>query len=237
MSDCAISVKPLVHKVFASIACLVSMSVVDAQRAGHRPSKKESLDSLGTARYRMDSIAIEELAGEKDLIEHIYTMPLDQHVFGYYPFGVSNRRFLTSIVNGEHGVTYQVLIGKKVQKLWTWEVRHTHRAPKFKGTFALMLRQEGFEIWGSVSPSAAKILNEVTPLAGYGFAGQVDDEFFAWTVRVDGTKGPIYSIDMPRKDFDRMYPITPEESTALKKGSRWWPIVVKGTEVSANGFP
>ena len=154
---------------------------------------------------------------------HIYSMgPGEQKVFGYYPMGRSDRRYLAVTIDGWQALLFQRVKGKHARRIWRLTLTKAAGKPKFTGTLAKILLRHGVMVTGVIPGSARHDLNKSFGLAAYGFDGI--GNLSAWTINQDGSLGPIYdNIELPKGTF----PIVPEETMALRLGKISWPSNLK----------
>ena len=186
-----------------------------------------ALEKLGTARKAFESKVIEDPRYE--LEDGIYAMPLEQHVDGYYPFGVSDRRFLASLANGDKSLLYQQLRHGHARTLWRIELggeRSDKNVPvpaSIKGTMARMLIRKGFLLPKEMTAQQRKALFAVKRYAAYGYGGPEGGDLWAWIVQSDGTWTSIYDYSRLMTDRAEFFPVLAIEANALGKGTSPWP--------------
>lgn len=147
-------------------------------------SPGSKLELLCEARLNFEKKVVENPRYE--LEEHIHTMPLDQHVIGYYPVGRADWRILIDFVPEAKALIYQRMQGGKVHTLWRLPLRSGKRLVA-KGTIALLLSKSAAQPGRRLTKSQATLLKIIQPLAGYDMEGVDGDQCAAFVVGKDGT--------------------------------------------------
>ena len=186
-----------------------------------------ALAKLGTDRKAFEKAVVE--VERYDMEEHIYAMPLDQHLDGYYPFGVSSRRFLASLSNGHHSLLYQVMRDGRAHTLWRLSLGGSERLkpravpPSIKGTMARMLFRQGFLLPKKLTTQEESAVFAVKQYAAYGYGGEGGEDLWAWIVQSEGSWSSIYDYSRVMTYRDKFFPVLGAEASALTLGSSAWP--------------
>lgn len=154
--------------------------------------------------------------------DRIYTMPLDVHVVGFYPVGVSNRRYLIEINGDPKAILFQQISGTRAWTKWRLELQPKKRTPRFRGTIAQMLARGGVDIKGKVTDEQGTALNTVGPFAAYDFQGPTGSDISAWLVKSDGSSTSTHAYQSGDP-----FPIVDEEAALLGLGRHSWPTGVQ----------
>lgn len=177
------------------------------------------LEKLARARRAFEDKVVEHASDETNH-DQIYSMgPGSQKVYGYYPVGKSDSRFLAYTLDNWETLLYQRIEGKRAKRIWRLLLRKSTGKSKFTGTLALMLQRHNVEVSGHIPASARKALNQTFKFAAYGYDGE--SNLYAWTINADGSLGPEYRCDGYTERG--IFPIVPEESAALGLGTKGWP--------------
>jgi hypothetical protein len=202
------------------VTCLIAMA--SSQGRGSLAEHARKLDHLARARMSFENKVVED-ASESGLEDHIYSMPLDQTVFGYYPIGKSNERCLAYIDNSWKSLQYQKIVRNHAKRMWRIELVERKGKEKYRGTLALVLLRHGVQPKEPVSKLAQQALNQKLYFAAYGYSGPAGSDLSAWMINSDGALGLIYDYGEITTDKHIDYlPIVPEESAALGLGNQGW---------------
>ena len=208
------------------LSCLCAMALAPRQAPPAQTNSNGKLENLGRWRMAFQGKVIEH-EGEIGMEETIYSMgPGEQKVFGYYPLGKSDRRFLVYMLEGWSGaktLLYQRMSKGRAHLIWRLRLKESTKDSKFRGTLSRILHRHGIDVVGKIPSGARQALNKKFKFAAYGYGGDAD--LYAWTINADGSLGPEYFCG---ELTDHTYfPIVPDESTALGLGSKGWPPNVK----------
>jgi hypothetical protein len=196
-------------------ACFLAIAISTTQGARRQDATAEHLARLGRARMAFEKKVDDHSTEDEFDQDHIYSMgPGGQEIFGYYPIGRSDRRYLAVTVDEWVALIFQRIEGKHAKRIWRLTLTKATGTPKYTGTLARVLLRHGFMVTGFVPRSARHDLNKTFRLAGYGFDGIGD--LSAWTINADGSLGPVYdNVEPP----ENSYPIVAEESIGLGFGN------------------
>lgn len=190
------------------------------------------LEKLGTERRAFNAKVVDDERYESYELR-MYTMALDQHIMGYWPIGVSERRYLFYTSGGRiYGIYYQRVTNGKARTLWYLDIEPSEEPPKFKGTFALLLARKGYAPTGKITAAQRATLSAVKAFAVYEYHGLAGEHLDAWVLYPDGTYGQTRHFDGYDTTTDgRTYsshtpdfiPVLAEEAKLLELGDKSWP--------------
>lgn len=182
------------------------------------------LGDLSQARGAFDSkIEYDNRYGGED---RPYTGTLDGGVWGLYPVGQANKRFL--FCRGNTLLRYQRIVKGKARILWTLSLDHRKSPVQYRGTLGQYIHREGLTVLGKVTAEQKASLNAVVKYAGY-CPPSPDFPWTLWFVEKDGSQTRTFSCDESIE-----YPILKEEAKALGLGSVSWPPATKFTPLLNN---
>lgn len=190
------------------------------------------LEKLGTERRAFNARVVDDERYDSYELT-MYTMALSQHIVGYWPIGVSNRRYLFYTMGGRiFRIYYQKITNGKAYTLWKLDVELGEGPPKFRGTLALFLAREGYAPSGKISAAQRATLSAVKAFAVYEYFGLGGTTLAAWVLRPDGTDGPTRIYDEVATTTDgrtftiyvpAFIPVLAEEAKLLGLGDKSWP--------------
>ncbi len=180
------------------------------------------LSQLASERMDFDRNVVHSKAHKME--ENIYSMgPGEQHIYGFYPMGKSDRRYLLATINSGHpyALLCQAIVDGKSRTVWSLRLRDSKKRPKTRGTLASMLvASYHAAIVGKLTKEEKRDLASRQKLAAYGFNGIM--MLYAWIVQENGVARPIYFVPS-YGDHAPYFPILSEESRALGLGRQAWP--------------
>jgi hypothetical protein len=185
-------------------------------------SHEAELSRLGKARVSFDRTVLP--AKSHELENRIYSMgPGEQHLYGFYPFGKADSRYLIATTNGGHAycLLYQGIMRGKARTIWALRLRDTTKLGRVNGTLGTLLRRiYRAEIIGSTTKAERSALAKSQVLAGYGFNRIM--MLYAWVVQKNGAETPVYFVPT-YPDNAPYYPVLGEEANSLGLGDHSWP--------------